>query len=255
MRIAQHTFVITGAASGLGKATALCLAKRQANIVIADINHEAGNSIAQELQTQGLYIALDVTQEEVVTQGLNNAKQHFGSLHGLINCAGILIAQRIVSKTGHLFEIPRFKACINVNLLGSFNLLRLMTPILQQNPTNSDGERGVIINTSSIAAYEGQIGQTAYSASKAGIMGMTLPAARELSAFGIRVMSIAPGVFATPLFNELDRNKQQALAEQMPFPKRLGKAEEYAQLVAHIIENPMLNGSTIRLDGGMRLQY
>ncbi len=253
MKIANKTFIITGACSGLGKATVLHLADNNANIVLADINVEAGQTIAVELDGQGVFVPVDVTDQSTIESALTIANKHFGNLHGLINCAGILVAERILKKDGSLFDLDHFRQCIDVNLMGSFNMMRLITPVLRNNPADNNGERGIMINTASIAAYEGQIGQAAYAASKAGIIGMTLPAARELAQHGIRVMTIAPGVFETPLFADISAEKRQALEQQIPFPSRLGKPSEYAALVQHIIENPMLNGTVIRLDGALRL--
>ncbi len=253
MKIANKTFFITGACSGLGKATALHLVEHNANVVLADINIEAGQTIAGQLRGQGLFVKVDVTDQNTIESAMDSATKQFSNVHGLINCAGILVAERILKKDGNLFDLDHFCQCINVNLIGSFNMMRLITPVLSNNPADNNGERGIVINTASIAAYEGQIGQTAYAASKAGIIGMTLPAARELAQYGIRVMTIAPGVFETPLFSELSSDKRQVLEQQIPFPSRLGKPVEYAALVQNIIENPILNGTVIRLDGGLRL--
>ncbi len=253
MNLSNKTFFITGGCSGLGKATALHLAEQNANIVLADIDIDVGQDIASLLGEQCIFIPVDVSDPEHTQSALNRANEHFEHLHGLINCAGILVAERVIKKDGSLFDLDHFCQCVNVNLIGSFNMLRLITPILINNHADENGERGVIINTASIAAYEGQIGQAAYSASKAGIIGMTLPVARELAQYGIRVITIAPGVFETPLLAEISAEKRQLLKDQIPFPSRLGYPSEYASLVQHIIENPMLNGEVIRLDGAMRL--
>lgn len=253
MNIENKTFIITGACSGLGKATAKHLLKQKANVVMADINTDAGQTIENKLNEHALFVPMDVTSQSDIESALTIAKNEFGTLHGLINCAGILIAERLLKKDGSLFELDNFRHCLDVNLTGSFNMIRLITPILSANITDNNGERGIIINTASIAAYEGQIGQAAYSASKAGIIGMTLPVSRELAQYGIRTMTIAPGVFETALFAEISEKSRQQLEQQTPFPHRLGKPSEYAALVQHIIENPMLNGETIRLDGALRL--
>jgi len=253
MQIAKHTFFITGGNSGLGAATAGHLLQHNANVVIADLNTEQDQPLAAESKNQALFIHTDVTNTDSIEAALSRTKQRFGSIHGLINCAGILVAERLIKKDGSLFNLNNFRQCLEVNLIGSFNMIRLVSTQLSKNQPNSEGERGVIINTSSIAAYEGQMGQAAYAASKAGIIGMTLPIARELGRSGIRVMTIAPGVFATPLFSGVNDTIREDLEKQIPFPGRLGKPSEYAALVQHIIENPMLNGEVIRLDGGLRM--
>jgi len=253
MNLANKTFIVTGAYSGLGMATARHLHHYNANLVLTDINSDAGQPLAAELNDRSLFITMDVTQQHQIESALDMAKNEFGSMHGLINCAGILVAERLLKKDGSLFELEHFRHCIEVNLIGSFNMIRMVSPLLRDNAADINGERGVIINTASIAAYEGQIGQAAYAASKAGIIGMTLPLARELSQFGIRVMTIAPGVFETAIFSHISELQRQQLVQQMLFPARLGKPSEYAALVQHIIENPMLNGETIRLDGALRL--
>ena len=253
MQIAKHTFFITGGNSGLGEATARHLAKLNANVVIADLNIDQDGSLAAELKNQTLFIHTDVTNTDSIEAALARTNERFGAIHGLINCAGVLIAERLIKKDGSLFKLENFRQCLEVNLTGTFNMIRLLSTQLSKNQPNDDGERGIIINTSSIAAYEGQIGQAAYAASKAGIIGMTLPISRELGKSGIRVMTIAPGVFATPLFSGINEAIREDLEKQIPFPARLGKPSEYAALVQHIIENPMLNGEVIRLDGALRL--
>ena len=253
MKIADKTFLITGACSGLGEATAIHLVKHKANVILADINIDAGQRLVNELNGKALFVPMDVTKQSQIESALIMANKHFGQVHGLINCAGILVSERILKKDGSLFVLEHFRHCLEVNLTGSFNIIRLITPVLTENLADENGECGIIINTASIAAYEGQVGQAAYAASKAGIIGMTLPIARDLAQYGIRVMSIAPGVFETALFSEISADKRQLLEQQIPFPSRLGKPSEYAALVQHIIENPMLNGEVIRLDGGLRL--
>ncbi len=253
MDIAKHTFFITGGNSGLGEATVRHLLQHNANVVIADIHIDQDKGLAAELQNQALFVRTDVTNPGSIEAALARTNERFGIIHGLINCAGILVAERIIKKEGNFFNLENFRKCIEVNLTGTFNMIRMVSAQLSKNQPNSGGERGVIINTASIAAYEGQIGQAAYAASKAGVIGMTLPISRELGKSGIRVMSIAPGVFATPLFSEVDEKIRKDLEQQTPFPARLGKPSEYAALVQHIIENPMLNGEVIRLDGALRI--
>ena len=253
MQIDKHTFFITGGNSGLGEATARHLVKLNANVVIADLNADQDGPLAAELKNQALFIHTDVTNTHSIEAALARTNERFGTIHGLINCAGILIAERLIKKDGSLFNLENFRQCLEVNLTGTFNMIRLVSAQLCKNQPNSDGERGIVINTASIAAYEGQIGQAAYAASKAGIIGMTLPISRELGKSGIRVMTIAPGVFATPLFSGINKAIREDLEKQIPFPARLGKPSEYAALVQHIIENPMLNGEVIRLDGALRL--
>ena len=249
MDIAKHTFFVTGANSGLGKATAQHLIKLNANVVSADLSiNEDKQSTSEVLLTH-----LDVTNTESIEAALAKAIKRFGTIHGLINCAGILVAERLLKKDGSVFDLDNFHQCLDVNLIGTFNMIRLVSTQLSNNTPNRNNERGIIINTSSIAAYEGQIGQAAYAAAKAGINGMTLPLARELGGVGIRVMTIAPGVFATPLLAGINKTVQENLGQQMPFPKQLGKPSDYAALVQHIIENPMLNGEVIRLDGALRM--
>jgi NAD(P)-dependent dehydrogenase (short-subunit alcohol dehydrogenase family) len=253
MNISNKTFLITGVFSGLGQATALYLLEQNANVVMTDIKTGTDSNKIKYAQDRWLPISMDVTQQNQIEATLERAVNKFGRIDGLINCAGILVAGRLLKKEGTLFELDQFRHCLEVNLTGSFNMIRLICPILSNNPADKNGERGIIINTASIAAYEGQIGQVAYAASKTGIIGMTLPLARELAEHGIRVMTIAPGVFETPLFAEVSEKQRQRLEKQTPFPSRLGKATEYAALVQHIIENPMLNGEVIRLDGALRL--
>lgn len=253
MKLADKTFIITGACSGLGEATALHLTKQGANTILADLDVDQGQKMETSLQGQGLFIQIDVTQLDTIESGFVTAHKRYGAVHGLINCAGILVSERLIKKDGSLFNPDQFKQCIDVNLTGTFNTMRMITPYLLGNDPDNQGERGIIINTASIAAYEGQIGQFAYSASKAGVIGMTLPIARELSQHGIRVVTIAPGVFETPMFASISADKRHALEQQVPFPSRLGNPTEFAALVQHLIVNPMLNGCVIRLDGGLRL--
>jgi len=253
MQIANHTFFVTGGSSGLGKATSLLLAEQGANVVIADLAAEGGEALASQFPGRTLFIPTDVTDRASIEHAVSTGAARFGALQGLINCAGILVAERMIKKDGTVCDPEAFRRCLEVNLTGTFETIRQISPLLANNRPNPEGECGVIVNTASIAAYEGQIGLAAYAASKAGIIGMTLPLARELGALGIRVMTIAPGVFETPLFKEIRSEKLDELGRLAPFPSRLGKPSEFAALVRHIIENPMLNGEVIRLDGALRL--
>ena len=252
MRVAEHTFVITGGASGLGAATAEHLVTHGAAVVLLDINQTAVEAQAQRLGRNALGLACDICDAEQVQQALAAALKQFGALHGLINCAGIVGAQRILGRQGP-HDLDDFARVLNINVIGSFNMLRLAAQVLASNEPNTQGERGVIINTASIAAYDGQLGQAAYAASKGAIVSLTLPAARELAALGIRVMTIAPGIFETPMMAGMTEDVRASLSAAVPFPARLGKPEEYAALAQHIIENSMLNGEVIRLDGALRM--
>jgi NAD(P)-dependent dehydrogenase (short-subunit alcohol dehydrogenase family) len=252
MQLAGNVAVITGGASGLGAATARLFGAAGAKLVLWDLNTEAGNALAAEFGTNGLFVKTDVTNGADVQRALTQAQERFGSIHMVVNCAGVATAERVISRQGPL-PLERFERVIQINLIGTFNVIRLTAALMMQNPPNTEGERGVIINTASIAAFDGQIGQPAYAASKAGVAGMTLPIAREFAAHGIRVMAIAPGVFDTPMVAGLSEPARQALSAAVPFPKRLGRPDEYAALARHIVENVMLNGETIRLDGALRL--
>ncbi len=252
MSPADHIFLITGGASGLGAGTARRLAAAGANVVIADLNQAAGEALASELADKAAFVSTDVSSESSAQAAIDAAIQRFGSLHGLVSCAGILGASRIVGKGGP-HDLALFQKVIQVNLVGTFNMLRLAAAAMSKNEPNAEGERGVIINTASVAAFEGQIGQAAYAASKGGVASLTLPAARELARVGIRVVTIAPGVFETAMMQAAPDAVRQSLAEQAAFPARFGRPAEFAQLVQQIVENPMLNGCTIRLDGGIRM--
>ncbi len=254
MQISGTTAVITGGASGLGKATARMLAARGAKVVVLDLAASRGALVAEELGPNALFVAADVAREEEVERALLRAVEHGGALHVAVNCAGVAHAVRTLDKEGRPHPFESFERTLRINLMGSFNVLRLAAAHMLKNAPNEAGERGVVINTASIAAYEGQMGQIAYAASKGGIVGMTLPAARDLAASGIRVCTIAPGLFATPLLMQLPEATREALATQIPFPKRLGEPAEFAALACHIVENAMLNGEVIRLDGALRMQ-
>jgi len=236
----------------LGAATARLLSEAGANIVIADINTEAGEQVVAGLGQQAQFVKTDVTGAEDVEKAVNTALTAFGNLRGTINCAGIGVAARVLGKSGP-HDLAAFKRVIDINLTGTFNVIRLAAEAMAKNDPDLDGERGVIVNTASVAAFDGQIGQAAYSASKGGVVAMTLPIAREFARFGIRVMTIAPGIFDTPMLAGLPEAARDSLAEQIPFPSRLGNPTEYAALVKHILENQMLNGEVIRLDGAIRM--
>ena len=252
MRVAEHTFVITGGASGLGAATAQHLVEQGASVLLLDINEAAVVAQAQQLGKRALGVACDICDSEQVQQALDAGVQRFGALHGLINCAGIVGAQRILGRKGP-HDLADFSRVLNINVVGSFNMLRLATQMMAENEPNAEGERGVVINTASVAAYDGQLGQAAYAASKGAIVSLTLPAARELARHGIRVMTIAPGVFETPMMAGMTEEVRASLCADVPFPPRLGQASEYAALAQHIIENTMLNGEVIRIDGALRM--
>jgi NAD(P)-dependent dehydrogenase (short-subunit alcohol dehydrogenase family) len=253
MQIDGRTFLITGGASGLGAACARQLATLGGRIVIADLNAEAGSSLARELGSAARFVHADVTNPTDAQAAIDTGRREFGSIHGLVQCAGILGASRILGKEGP-HDLALFERIVHVNLIGTFNILRLTAAAMSSNEPEADGERGVIINTSSVAAFEGQIGQAAYAASKGGVASLTLPAARELARFGIRVMAIAPGIFETAMMAATTDELRQSLTEQIPFPPRFGKPEEFTQLVQSIIENVYLNGTVIRLDAAVRMQ-
>ena len=252
MKISDDTAaVVTGGASGLGEATARAIAAKGGKVAIFDLNEDRGETVAAELG--GIYCACNVADEESVIAAFERARVAHGQERILVNCAGIAPAQRTVSKKG-AHDMAQFSKVIQVNLIGSFQCLsKAADGMAGAEPVNEDGERGVIISTASVAAYEGQIGQAAYAASKGGIVGMTVPVARDLAGLGIRVCTIAPGLFMTPLMASLPEEVQVSLGQQVPFPSRLGKASEYADLACHIISNAMLNGEVIRLDGAIRL--
>lgn len=252
MHIAQHTFVISGGGSGLGAATARHLCQQGAQVVLLDINAQTVAEQAATLGPQALGLTLDICDGTAAQQALQQAREHFGALHGLINCAGIVAGSRILGRDGP-HDLDLFNRVLQVNVTGSFNLLRLAASHMADNEPNEAGERGVIINTASVAAYDGQLGQAAYAASKGAIASLTLPAARELARVGVRVMTIAPGIFETPMMAGMTEEVRSSLCAGVPFPPRLGRPAEYAALAQHIIENSMLNGEVIRLDGALRM--
>jgi NAD(P)-dependent dehydrogenase (short-subunit alcohol dehydrogenase family) len=253
MDLGQSVALVTGGASGLGEGCVRVFAARGAKVVILDRDEDKGAKLAAELGAGVRYAQADVTNPEQVGAALDLAYNAFGGLGVVVNCAGVGWAERTVSKNGPA-NLDLFETVIRINLIGTFNVIRLAAAKLMTNEPNSDGERGVIINTASVAAFDGQIGQAAYAASKGGIVSLTLPVARDLARNGIRVMTIAPGLFDTPLLGALPEDARQSLGAQVPFPSRLGQPREYALLAAAIIENPMLNGEVIRLDGALRMQ-
>ena len=252
MQIQGRTFLVTGGSSGLGAACARRLVGDGANVIIADVNAAAGNVLAIQLGAQVRFVQMDVTDEGSVGTAVAAATETFNNLHGVIHCAGVAIAAKLLSSRG-VHSLDAFNKVIQVNLIGTFNVIRLAAEAMAQNESDAGGERGVIINTASVAAFDGQIGQAAYAASKGGIVGMTLPLARELARYGIRVVTIAPGIFDTPMLAGLPEKARISLGEQVPFPSRLGDPKEFAALAHHIIGNPMLNGEVIRLDGAIRM--
>ena len=251
MEISKKAFIVTGAASGLGEATARMIVDRGGSVILADIN-SAGAALATVLGPSAHFVPTDVTNEADGIRAVETAKSKFGALHGLVNCAGIAPSERIAGRNGP-HSLETFTRAITINLVGTFNMLRLAASAMASNEPMADDERGIIINTASVAAFEGQIGQAAYAASKAGVAGLTLPAARELARFGIRVVTIAPGLFMTPMMAGFSAEVQESLAQTVLFPQRLGRPEEFAELVASICKQTMLNGETIRLDGALRM--
>lgn len=253
MELSQSKAVITGGVSGLGLAVAQRLVAAGGKVTLFDVNADKAEAALAELGANAQFIAVDVTDEQAVRDAIAKAAEFSGGINIAVNCAGILGAGRALGREAPM-PLDRFAKTVQINLVGSFNVAKEAAAVMQSNDAGTDGERGVIINTASIAAYEGQIGQAAYSASKAGLVGMTLPLAREFTRFGIRVMTIAPGIFYTPMMDEMPAEVQESLGASIPFPQRLGQSSEFADLAAHIIENTYLNGSTIRLDGAARLQ-
>ncbi|MBN3788562.1 3-hydroxyacyl-CoA dehydrogenase [Burkholderia sp. Ac-20353] len=252
MNIHGKTFLISGGASGLGAATARMILAHGGRAVLADLNSEAGDALVAELGSGARFVRTDVTDEASVQHAVAQSVGEFGGLHGVICCAGIAPGEKVLGKNGP-HALSSFVRAVEINLVGTFNLIRVAAVAMKNNEPGEDGERGIAICTASVAAFDGQIGQAAYSASKAGIVGMTLPIARELAVYGIRVMTIAPGIFETPMLMGLPSNVQASLGAQVPFPSRLGRPSEFALLAQAVIENPMLNGEVIRLDGAIRM--
>ncbi|ABS69884.1 short-chain dehydrogenase/reductase SDR [Xanthobacter versatilis] len=252
MKIDGRVFIVTGAGSGLGAAVSRMLVGEGARVVIVDINAEAGSAVAAELGDSARFQRADVTSEADGLAAVALAREAFGHVHGLVNCAGVAPGEKVVGREGP-HRLDSFARAVGINLIGTFNMLRLAADAIVKEEPDADGERGVIINTASIAAFDGQIGQAAYAASKGGVAALTLPVARELARFGVRVVTIAPGIFETPMMAGLPQDVQDSLGKTVPFPPRLGRPPEYAALVRHICENTMLNGEVIRLDGALRM--
>jgi NAD(P)-dependent dehydrogenase (short-subunit alcohol dehydrogenase family) len=252
VQLDEATFIVTGGGSGLGAATARALTAGGANVVLADVNVDAGTSTAAEIGDRARFVETDVTSGEGGQRVVDAATDTFGGVRGLVNCAGIATARRVVGREGPQ-SLEEFTTVITVNLIGTFNMIRLAGAAMLANEPNDAGERGVIVNTASVAAFDGQIGQAAYSASKGGVAAMTLPVAREFARHGIRVVTIAPGIFDTPMMAGLPDEARESLGNQVPFPSRLGRPDEYAALALHIVANQMLNGEVIRLDGAIRM--
>lgn len=253
MNIVGKTFIVTGGSSGLGEACVRRLAERGANVLVMDVQAERGNALADSLGDRVAFHHSDVTSESDVQGAVETAVSKFGGIHGAVNCAGIAIGEKVLGRDGAVHRLDNFARVIQINLIGTFNVVRLSAAAIAQNEPDEGGERGVLVCTASVAAFDGQIGQAAYSASKGGIVGMTLPIARELARSGIRIMTIAPGIFDTAMLAGMPEKVRISLGEQVPFPSRLGRPDEYARMVEHIIENEMLNGEVIRLDGAIRL--
>ena len=254
MKIQGKVCVVTGGASGLGAATAQHLVAQGAKVILVDMNQELGQQLQQQLGENAEFVAVDVTDENQVQQLFNHIEQKYGQLNGLVNCAGIAPSAKVLGRDG-LHDLAMFQKVLNINVTGSFNMIRFAAQLMSKyDLAANEEERGVIVNTASVAAFDGQIGQSAYSASKGAIVGMTLPLARELAREAIRVMTIAPGIMETPMLKAFPQHVQDALGQMVPFPPRLAKPEEFAQLVGHIFENGYLNGEVIRLDGAIRMQ-
>ncbi|MBL0354804.1 MAG: 3-hydroxyacyl-CoA dehydrogenase [Candidatus Dechloromonas phosphoritropha] len=252
MEIAGKVFLVTGAGSGLGAATVRALAAAGANVVLADVNREAVENLAAELGANACFVETDVANEASAVNAVNTANSVFGGLHGLVNCAGVAPAEKVVGRDGP-HKLETFARTININLVGTFNMIRLAAEAMLKGEPDAGGERGVIVNTASVAAFEGQLGQAAYAASKGGIVALTLPVARELAKSGIRCVTVAPGIMETPMLMGMPQEVQDSLGKMVPFPSRMGRPAEFAALVRHIVENSYLNGEVIRLDGAIRM--
>jgi 3-hydroxyacyl-CoA dehydrogenase / 3-hydroxy-2-methylbutyryl-CoA dehydrogenase len=252
MKLSDVCALVTGGASGLGEAVVKAIASHGGDAAILDLDEEKGRQLAYQLGSSALFCKTDVTDEDDVAHAIDAAASKFGTINVVVNSAGISVAGRTVGKKGPM-DLKVFERVVRINLIGTFNVIRLAAMKMSVNAPNEEGERGVIINTSSIAAFDGQIGQAAYAASKAAIAGMTLPVARDLSSYGIRNVTIAPGIFDTPMMASFTEEVRNSLGQSVPFPQRLGRPDEYAGMVLHIIENTMINGETIRLDGALRM--
>lgn len=260
MQIEQHSFLVTGGASGLGEAVVRAIVAQGGKVVIADLNESAGQALTDELGANSRFVRCDITSGEEVQAAVDMAERAFGGLQGSINCAGIAVVQKLLDRENQPADLEAFSRGVHINLVGSFNVARLVAASIAKRVaanTKADSaqnaDNGIIINTASIAAFDGQVGQASYSSSKAGVVGLTLPLARELSRYGIRVMTIAPGVFATPMMDTIPEKAREQLEASVPYPKRLGAPNEFAKLVTHIIDNAYLNGEVIRLDGAIRM--
>jgi len=258
MQIEQHSFLVTGGASGLGESVVRAIVSQGGKVVIADLNESTGQALVDELGDNVRFARCDVTSGDEVQAAVELAEKEFGGLQGSINCAGIAVVQKLLDRENNPADLDAFSRGVNINLVGSFNVARLVAASIAKRIVNSSGveknaDNGVIINTASIAAFDGQVGQASYSSSKAGVVGLTLPLARELARHGIRVMTIAPGVFATPMMQSIPEKAREQLEAGVPYPKRLGNPNEFAKLVTHIIDNAYLNGEVIRLDGAIRM--
>lgn len=258
MQIQQHSFLVTGGASGLGESVVRAIVAESGNVVIADLNEVAGQALTDELGANVRFVRCDVTSGDEVQAAVDMAEKAFGGLQGSINCAGIVVVQKLLDRENNPADLDAFSRGVNINLVGSFNVARLVAAsiakrVATDDDTEKNADQGVIINTASIAAFDGQVGQASYSSSKAGVVGLTLPLARELARHGIRVMTIAPGVFATPMMQSIPEKAREQLEAGVPYPKRMGAPNEFAKLVMHIIDNAYLNGEVIRLDGAIRM--
>lgn len=262
MQIEKYSFLVTGGASGLGESVARAIVEKGGNVVIADLNESAGQSLVAELGDNSRFVRCDVTNGDEVQAAVDMAEKEFGGLQGSINCAGIAVVQKLLDRENNPADLESFSRGVNINLVGSFNVARLVAASIAKrvannstadNSASSNADQGIIINTASIAAFDGQVGQASYSSSKAGVVGLTLPLARELARHGIRVMTIAPGVFATPMMDTIPEKAREQLEAGVPYPKRLGAPNEFAKLAVHIIDNAYLNGEVIRLDGAIRM--
>ncbi|MBP2280493.1 NAD(P)-dependent dehydrogenase (short-subunit alcohol dehydrogenase family) [Psychrobacter sp. PL19] len=261
MKIQDNSFLVTGGASGLGEAVVRAIVAQGGNVVIADLNESTGQALVKELGDTARFMRCDVTSGEEVQAAVTLAEQAFGGLQGSINCAGIAVVQKLLDRDNNPADLDAFSRGVNINLVGSFNVARLVAASIARRvaadkdngDTEKNADQGIIINTASVAAFDGQVGQGSYASSKAGVVGLMLPLARELSRHGIRVMTIAPGVFATPMMNSIPEKAREQLETAVPYPKRLGEPSEFAKLVTHIIDNSYLNGEVIRLDGAIRM--
>jgi NAD(P)-dependent dehydrogenase (short-subunit alcohol dehydrogenase family) len=261
MQIQKNSFLVTGGASGLGEAVVRAIVAQGGNVVIADLNESTGQALVNELGDNARFMRCDVTNGEEVKAAVDLAEQAFGGLQGSVNCAGIAVVQKLLDRDNNPADLDAFSRGVNINLVGTFNVARLVAASIarrvaaakEAGNTEKNGDQGVIINTASVAAFDGQVGQGSYASSKAGVVGLMLPLARELARHGIRVMTIAPGVFATPMMESIPEKAREQLEAGVPYPKRLGEPSEFAKLVTHIIDNSYLNGEVIRLDGAIRM--